>query len=385
MLIVLPVGTDAPCYHPPFATFGLVLLNVVVLVCQFVIPGFTELFVLHFGSFNPISWLTSSVMHAGIGHLIGNMIVLSICGWIIEGKVGWWRMIAIYFSIAFVSGGIEQTIMLFFDEGFSLGASGVCYGLMAITMIWAPENEVTLFAGGIFFFYPFATKFNVSILGITFILLAIEFLSAAFSGFVISSAVLHLLGAIPGAVIGYEMVRRRWVDCEGYDLLSIQAGKRGQRVITVQEEKEIAQRKIDAKREADDALDTSKQMVDNYVSNKHFEMALNRYEMHRKKDRRFQLTESQMVSIINGLWNIDGKRPKAVSLIELYLESYQTLKVPMTLKLARYELLEQERPKKCLLLIKSISREPLDEKQNLIVKQMIAKAKQMISDGVIEF
>ena len=105
----------------------------------------------------------------------------------------------IYFGIAFVSGGVEQTIMLFFAGSGSLGASGVVFGMIAIVMLWAPENEVTLTVMALILFRPYVATFNASLLLVCFVMIAMEFLTASLTGFAMSSAVLHLLGAVPGA------------------------------------------------------------------------------------------------------------------------------------------------------------------------------------------
>ena len=385
LLAIVPTGTDAPCYHIPFGTFGMMLLNIVVFAVQLAAPEFMGQFILHFGSFNPLTWLTSACMHGGFGHIIGNMIVFVICGWIIEGKIGWWRFIALYFLIAFISGGMVQTIMLFFGGTGALGASGVIYGMIAIVMIWAPENTVTFLVVGLVFFYPICFTFEAALMVVCFFLIALEFLAAAFSGFEISSAVLHLFGVVPGAFIGFFMVKWRWVDCEGYDLISIQSGKRGKRVLTVQEEQEQKKIRKEENVAAKEALGTSEGMVDSYIAKGHFEMAFNRYQVHHRRDKRFVLSEKQFVAIINGLWPIEDKRAKAASIIELYLKQYQALRVQMTLKLARYYLLEKQLPKKCGTLIKSVSGENLTDKQTQFAKQLVLRARQMISDGVIEF
>lgn len=57
-------------------------------------------------------WVTSIFMHAGIGHLVGNMIFLWSFGLIVEGKVGWKVFLAIYFLMGVGESGIEQIMML---------------------------------------------------------------------------------------------------------------------------------------------------------------------------------------------------------------------------------------------------------------------------------
>ena len=115
-----------------------------------------------------------------------------------------------------------------------------------------------------------------------------------------SSEVLHLVGAIPGFVAAVLMIKLRMVDCEGYDMLSIWAGKRGQRTLTLAQEKlnkeEAKERELAQKKLIADGL----AKVDQYIETGHYEMALMRFEMLRRKSRSIEMTESQLVKIVKG-------------------------------------------------------------------------------------
>ena len=141
MFIVIPTGTDAPIYHYPIMTGVTIGINVLVGVLQLLIPGFTEQFVLEFGTFRPYTWLTSAYLHADIGLLIGNMVFLFIYGVIVEGKVGWWRFALIYNASA-IFASLLIAILTIPSSDYTLGASCAIYALMAICFLWAPENEV---------------------------------------------------------------------------------------------------------------------------------------------------------------------------------------------------------------------------------------------------
>ena len=191
--MLLPLSTDAPIYHFPFATIGLIVTN---LFC-FLLTGCgynTDLWVLEYGHLNPIEWLSSIFAHSGWVHLIGNMIFLWAFGLIVEGKLGWYRFLILYLAIGCGQSGLEQLCMLYktdshvlhyefgvesIDEladqiqegahnlllltegedfsddqattvaqnlvglykGGSLGASAAIFGLLAICLVWAPKNE----------------------------------------------------------------------------------------------------------------------------------------------------------------------------------------------------------------------------------------------------
>src|SRR5262245_31066595 len=100
----IPYGTDAPIYYYPFATIGMIVLNVFVYLTMLsalsnVPDGEPPLWllqiVLQYGhGLRPWQWITSNFVHDGFFHLLGNMVSLWTFGLVVEGKVGWLRFLA---------------------------------------------------------------------------------------------------------------------------------------------------------------------------------------------------------------------------------------------------------------------------------------------------
>jgi len=101
-------------------------------------------------------------------------------------------------------------------EGGSLGASGVIFGLLAVAMVWAPENEVEC----LILIFPWFWEVEVSIKTLAFVYLALQVPGLLLVGLGVTSAALHLLGFAVGLPIGIVMLLRGWVDCEGWDWFS---------------------------------------------------------------------------------------------------------------------------------------------------------------------
>ena len=387
MYFFFPTGTDAPIYHWPFATGGMILVNILIFILQVALPEQSEFFLLQFDVINPISWFTSICMHISFGHLLGNMIGLMLFGWIIEGKVGWWRFLLIYFAIGVPASAVEQLIMFLFSPvGCALGASGVVYGLIAIAMIWAPENEVTFAYVFVIFFRPFWGSFQFGILGLGFFAIALEFLTAAFTMFQMSSAVLHLGGAIPGFIIAVAMIKLRQVDCEGYDMLSVWAGTRGERTLTIAQEKKNEEEAEQRKEAKEKLISDGLYKVEQYIDKGHYEMALKRFEMLKRKRHSLKMSEAQLVKIVKGF----NKSPdpetklKSVPVINNYLEQFETYKIPFTLMLARTHLVVESRPRQALRVVKTLHWDQLNPKQQQFTRKLVETAKQQIADGVLE-
>jgi membrane associated rhomboid family serine protease len=225
----IPYATDAPIYHRPIATVALIAINIAVFVGLAAIGSsyaepthFARDLCLTYGfSCRPWQWVTSTFMHAGIVHLLGNMICLWSFGLVVEGKIGWSRFLPLYIGMGVAHCLLQQVLMLFADEGCSLGASGVIFALMAIAMIWAPQNNMSCFI--MIFFRPFF--FELSILTLVALMMGMQVVIQMFVGVTMTSQVLHLIGAAVGVPVAIVMLRQRWVDCEGWDLFTVYGGR----------------------------------------------------------------------------------------------------------------------------------------------------------------
>ena len=134
-----PYGTDAPIYHWPFTTVALIVVNALVLCAELASPEQVAPFILVFGDgLHPVQWITNNFLHAGPFHLVGNMLFLWSFGLVVEGKLGWYKTLAVYLGIGTVYGLIVQSLMLG-SSGGALGASGVIFGSMAMCLVWAPK------------------------------------------------------------------------------------------------------------------------------------------------------------------------------------------------------------------------------------------------------
>ncbi|EGF27707.1 rhomboid family intramembrane serine protease [Rhodopirellula baltica] len=216
----LPYGTDAPVYHYPVATIGIIAANTGL----FLLTGMGEYgahdwLILEFDRINPFQWVTSAFMHASWSHLIGNMVFLWCFGLVIEGKLGWQRFTLLYLGLALADGAIGQIPMFMFSDGQggALGASGVIFALLAVAVIWAPQNDIHFFYMWSWFF---CGTIDIPISVVAIFYFAIEFLQVAWTGIQMSTPMLHLLGMSVGIPFAIFMLKHQLVDCEGWDLFS---------------------------------------------------------------------------------------------------------------------------------------------------------------------
>src|SRR3954465_10252008 len=162
-MIVIPTGTDAPIYHWPFATLGLIILNVALLFLVPPVAGVVrfdendeviedaetvsnfERYALAIGDgrLHPVQWVTHNFLHYGFVHLAGNMLFLWAFGIVVEGKLGPLKYLLAYLAIGTLHGALVQILLRNSELNMpAAGASAVIYGLLAVCMIWAPRNEL---------------------------------------------------------------------------------------------------------------------------------------------------------------------------------------------------------------------------------------------------
>jgi membrane associated rhomboid family serine protease len=240
-MFFLPFGTDAPVYYFPWGTIGLIVANVLVTLWSATQPDAAAGWLITYGNgLHPLQWITGNFIHGfgggpfGIAtHLFGNMVFLWGFGLVVEGKIGWRWFVPLYLGTGFVQSGIEQGLILalgdrMFEAGRippgSCGASGIIFGLMAIALVWAPRNELTILVAG-FIMRLFVFTFDVTIFTFSLVFLGIQALFMLISQSWWGSEALHLLGAAVALPVGIVMLKKGWVDCENWDLFSVMAGR----------------------------------------------------------------------------------------------------------------------------------------------------------------
>ena len=220
---MIPYNTDAPIYHLPIGTFLLIFANV---LC-FAVHGPLDVghpWVLELGTeSNPLEWLSSMFAHDGVVHLVGNIYFLAIFGTIVEGKLGCKRFLPLYLFIGLIDSAVTQLIMLPASEGGVVGASSAIMSLMAICLVWAPQNELSVVFWAMFRLF----LFQLSIFAYAMFYIVWEIFWLLIFQFQMSTPALHLIGSIVGFTAGTLYVKKGWVDCENWDLFAVMAGTHG--------------------------------------------------------------------------------------------------------------------------------------------------------------
>ena len=390
----IPYGTDTPIYHWPISTGILIGINVLVFAVQTNLPdGGLALALAHGDGLHPLQWISSMFAHGGIMHLLLNMVFLWVFGIIVEGKIGPFFFPLVYCAIGFIQNVFEQVVFLAAEQGFSLGASSAIYGIMMVSVLWAPrDNILSVFT---FYFRVYFFGIPIAVFGVFYFLWDFGFAIA--DGFQMGTPLLHVLGALFGTAVGFAILVLGWVDCEGGDMLNLIREARGlkpkQRKSRKQISKETEQRereKLDRTRKRDVLIKS----VDAHMSAGNIQAAIKTHLSLRKLDSSAVMSKEHLIKIISK-FRKDEKWDQVVRHSTSYLQSHDAassgqtttadpIAIKVRIQLAKIYLLHSESPRKALAIIQPIAAPNLSEAEQRTLRSITLKAKKMIAEGSLE-
>jgi len=158
-MIVIPYRAKNPPDHFPYATIGLIGINVIVYCftsIALIVVRDDALDALAFSHNHYSLWrmITAMFLHADLFHIAGNMLFLWVFGASVEGRLGPWKYLAIYFAAGCAGFALEDLVVsLAHPDAPCLGASGAIMGIAAAYLYIFPYSTICLFWG---IFVPFA-------------------------------------------------------------------------------------------------------------------------------------------------------------------------------------------------------------------------------------
>lgn len=402
--MIIPYGTDAPVYHRPVATVVIILLNSVVFAVQVATPhqrlsydeaaaaahfgidaellakpGWVDFALSHGDGLHPVQWFTSFWMHASATHLIGNMIFLWVFGLVIEGKLGAVLFTAVYCGIGVLQNLLEQIICLGMEPNFSLGASSVIFGMIVLAMFWAPHDNIQYLV--ILFFQMLDLSIPILIAG--FLYLFVDLGAAIFSGFAISTSMLHVMGAGIGLIPAVLFLKFNLVDCEQRDVISMFRDAHGikpksKKPDTIQTKR---QELADKEREKEKRKETTQleTQIDARLASGDIVAAQELLKEGRRKGIHASWTRQQTVKLIQ-LYQKDKNWSEVIRHSQSYINQFAEGVNAIRINLARVYLVEKEYPGKAMKVLKPIlNSEELTLKQRQMMQAIVERAQKSLS------
>jgi membrane associated rhomboid family serine protease/uncharacterized protein YciI len=365
-----PYGTDAPIYYWPIVTVMLIAVNILVFCALLTSPETAVSLALEHGNgLNPVQWVTSNFVHGGVMHLVGNMVCLWSFGLVVEGKLGWYKTLAAFFGIGIVQCAIEQVLMLAAPHGISFGASAIVYGFMAMSLVWAPENEMHCLL--LVSIHPW--MFDVRIKVMVAVLLALELLTMTLAGVALTSAALHLMGAALGFALSIGMLKAKLVDCENWDVFSVWAGRHTMSPEQLaQEEAARPEHQQRLQRRRDESL----AQIRKIIADGQPALALAAHHRMAREFPDWTLPEPDLLGLVKAfhqkkLW------VESVPAMAEYVSRYAEKAALVRLKLAQILVVEAKHPLQALKVMAKIDPSALNGSQQEFLKKLRAKAQQL--------
>jgi membrane associated rhomboid family serine protease len=210
---MFPIGdTPNPPNFTPWVNWGLIAANVLVFVVVSLPMGsqYNAYVMVHGfkpGAAEVSDLLYSMFLHAGFGHLAGNMLFLWIYGDNVEHRLGRLNYLLIYLGC-----GVAATLTFAAFAGGStiplVGASGAISGVLGLYFLLFPRNKVKVFV----FFFPFVVDVFLIpariVLGVYVVV--DNFLPVLFSSGSNVAYGAHLGGFFAGVLVAWIGERRDW-------------------------------------------------------------------------------------------------------------------------------------------------------------------------------
>jgi hypothetical protein len=279
---------------------------------------------------------------------------------------------------------VEQLLYLGAPEMPSLGASSAIYGMMMVSMLFAPKDNLLCFI--VVFYRPYF--FGVPILIFAIFYFMWDFSFAMFDGFSMGTALLHVMGGVVGLIAGVVMLKLGWVDCDDEDLFALFRDAFGKK-----KKKKKLSRREKSKREEEHEhaqlarkrdIDLAWKSIDTHYAAGNVDAALAVYTKLRRREPNERWTETRLLKIIKHFmeardWN------RVIEFSEEYLNHFRARETAIRINLAKIYVVEKELPRKALKVLTPIDRSSLTAQQNQVCQQIVHKAKALISEGTLEF
>ncbi|MDZ4820056.1 MAG: rhomboid family intramembrane serine protease [Planctomycetota bacterium] len=376
---MFPWKTDAPIYHLPIVTIALIVLNSLIFF-GVSLDDVGSSWALAFGDgLHPLQWVSNIFLHADYMHLFGNMVFLWTFGLVVEGKVGWWKFLLIYLGLGIIESAATQICMLNAAPSEAIGASGAIFGLVAIAMIWAPSNNMSV----VMFFALRLFFFDISIMVLAMTYIGMELVMATMKGYSMSSEMLHLAGAAPGLVVGIVMLKMNLVDCENWDIFTVLRGREGE---TIEPEKPIP---TAAQITEQTNLKQSRRQAAVAHFKEHMRLgnamaALQLNENMSRKDNQWELSQPQRLALIQ-LLHKQQLWKESIPIMAKFLDMSPDAEVRVRLRMAQILITEEQQPARALRLLSKIPAGSLVGDMERTRQKIEYHARKLQEEGVVEF
>jgi hypothetical protein len=245
---------------------------------------------------------------------------------------------------------------------------------MAMSLIWAPENDMQC----VFVISLHPIEFEMSVKSLVGLFLALQISIAIATGFAITSAVLHLMGAGIGFAVAIWMLKTGRVDCENWDAFSVWAGRHNLTRDEREAEKRAADPDLAWKEEAARRRQESAGLeeIRRAIAEGQPVAALKLRERMARELPDWRLPQPDLLALIQAFHAKKQWAGSVPAMVE-YLTDYPEKSNLVRLKLGQILVTEDVRPAQAVRVLAKVREECLDERQRTLLAKLRARAGQL--------
>jgi membrane associated rhomboid family serine protease len=220
MFALLPIKTDCPPKRRPLVNYAIIGLNVLIfLAMHYGSPEFadrmSQLYSLDGANPKLYQFITYAFLHAGWGHLIGNMLFLYIFGNSLNDKLGHIEYLLFYLAGAIVAGAGYSI----FTHAPLVGASGAIAAVTTGFLVLFPRSNILVLIW-IFYFIDTFEFSSLFLIGFKMILWD-NIIGPKFDGPSNVAHGAHLIGYAFGFVVPLILLAVRALDRDQFDIIAL--------------------------------------------------------------------------------------------------------------------------------------------------------------------
>lgn len=196
-----------------------------------------------------------------------------------------------------------------------------------------------------------------------------------------STGLLHTMRAAIGFPVGVVLLKKKMVDCEGWDLFQVWHGNDPTSEPNYTEVDQRVQEKIKARQTQQ--LSDAKTQFDTYMAAGNPTAAATLYEKLQTTAGKIELSQQELLTVIKGL-HAEQQWQRSVPFMRELIDRFPQGMDKVRLKLAQICVTELQRPALALEQLAAVDFSKQSEATIKLAKKIARRAKQMQAEGVYE-
>ncbi len=218
--MLIPLGTDRPNERKAVVTHAIIALNIGVFIAMALLARAEPELASRIAEAGAISrdgfrfWqpVSSTYLHAGFMHLLGNMVFLLVFGPPVEDRFGRVGFVAFY-TLGGAASGLTHIAL---EHASAIGASGAVAAVAGSFLVLFPRTHIRAFV-----FFIFIGIFMIPSWWLVGMFIVLDFFSTVFSPDNGIANLAHLGGYAFGITVALTLIVTRVIPRQPYDLFSI--------------------------------------------------------------------------------------------------------------------------------------------------------------------